>query len=200
MIDRPIARDRQQPGPQRAAPCFKGVDAIPDPKECFLHQILGGRGIAHDRENDGISKASEAIVEIRHGVADPGAAGVARALHRVLRSVQAREIIRVSSCVEISDEHTSCSSDLTVRQRGSVRAARRIEIRDRYHNRTDSASLHTSPVQVPDSLHSFACASRRMRHVGTQVHFFLDIHVVTLYMNHTAIFKIANFDIGRINR
>ena len=60
-------RSQQHSGTERAAPPrFKRLDAIPDSKESLLHQILGGRGIANDRDNHGVCESSEAVVEVAH--------------------------------------------------------------------------------------------------------------------------------------
>ena len=68
MIDRAVARDREQPGAEGAAAGLEGLDAVPHAQKGFLDQIFGGGRVANDGENDGIREFPETIVKIFHGV------------------------------------------------------------------------------------------------------------------------------------
>src|SRR5215831_18598248 len=66
MVDRTIAGNREQPGPQSAAARLEKLNPVPDAEERLLHQVFGKRGIAHNRNNDGPGETSIPVIEIRH--------------------------------------------------------------------------------------------------------------------------------------
>jgi hypothetical protein len=71
-VDRRVAGDRQQPGGDAAAPRVIGARVAPRPHERLLRHVLGGAGIAHDRDHEPVHARLVAADESRGRVRLPG--------------------------------------------------------------------------------------------------------------------------------
>src|SRR5579872_4337006 len=68
VIDSAIVGNGEEPGADNAFLRVEGLQAVPNAKKRFVHEVLGDAGVTHDVENESVGDAAVAVVELWDGL------------------------------------------------------------------------------------------------------------------------------------